>query len=157
MLDCCARLAGMTSRGGAAGQFLVFSAVGAVGTTAHYSVLILLHEFLAVSAVLASAVGFVIGGLVNYLLNYHVTFQSDASHGAAMLKFFLIAMVGFLLNIAAMWLMLQQFQMHYIGSQLVATGLVLAWGFAGNSLWTFSEARRQETEKRPEWRRQARD
>jgi len=141
IIDDSVRLAKITARSGVVGQFLVFSAVGVVGTTAHYFVLIMLHEFLGITPVIASAIGFIVGAFVNYLLNYHVTFQSDASHGAAIPKFYVIATVGFLLNIAVMWLMLQHFKMHYIGSQLVATGLVLAWGFAGNSVWTFNETK----------------
>ena len=138
IFDGSVRLAKTTARSGVAGQFLVFAAVGAVGTAAHYLVLVVLHEFLAVTPVVASAIGFAVGALVNYSLNYHVTFQSDAPHGAAMPRFYVIAIVGFLLNITVMWLMLQHFQLHYLGSQLVATALVLAWGFAGNSVWTFN-------------------
>jgi putative flippase GtrA len=153
MLDFSLRTARAAARRGVAGQFLVFSAVGAVGTTAHYCVLIVLHEFLAIAPVPASAVGFTVGALVNYALNYHVTFQSDAVHAAAMPKFYLIATVGFLLNIAVMWLMVRQLQVHYIAGQLVATGLVLAWGFAANSVWTFGEAKRRNTGTGTEWER----
>lgn len=131
------------ARSGVAGRFLVFSAVGIVGTIAHYSVLVVLHEFLGVGPVTASAAGFVAGAFVNYLLNYHVTFESDASHGSTITKFYLIATVGFLLNIAVMWLMVRRFDVQYVGSQLVATGVVLAWGFAANSVWTFSKTQQQ--------------
>jgi putative flippase GtrA len=141
LLDDSALLAKATARSSVAGRFLVFSAVGVVGTVAHYLVLVLLHEFLGIGPVIASALGFIVGALVNYLLNYHVTFQSNASHGAAAPRFYTIATVGFLLNVVVMWLMSQHFKIHYIGSQLVATGLVLAWGFAGNSVWTFGKAR----------------
>ena len=141
LIDDSFRLAQITTRCGVAGRFLVFSAVGAVGAAAHYLVLIVFHEFLDVNPVIASAMGSIVGAFVNYLLNYHVTFESDAAHGSVMPKFYLIATVGFLLNILIMWQMVRSFEIHYIGSQLVATGVVLAWGFAGNSIWTFNKTK----------------
>lgn len=135
------RLAKITTRSGVVERFLVFSAVGAVGATAHYLVLIVFHESLDVNPVIASAMGSIVGAFVNYLLNYHVTFESDVAHGLVIPKFYLIATVGFLLNIFIMWQMVHHFGIHYIGSQLVATGVVLAWGFAGNSIWTFNKTK----------------
>lgn len=157
IIDDSFRLAKTTARSGAAGRFLVFSAVGVVGTAAHYFVLIVLHEFLDLNPLIASAFGFILGALVNYSLNYHVTFESNASHGPAILKFYLIATVGFLLNMVIMWLMLHHFEMHYIVSQLFATGVVLVWGFLGNSLWTFSETKDRKLRIRSEWQRREKD
>jgi len=139
------RLAKITARGTSVGRFLVFSSVGMVGTAAHYLVLVVLHEILGVHPVMASAVGSIVGAFVNYLLNYHVTFESNASHGSAILKFYLIATIGFLLNIVIMWLMLDHFGMHYIVSQLIATSTVLVWGYSANSLWTFRDTKERKT------------
>lgn len=141
LIDGSFRFAKITTRGGVVGRFVVFSAVGAVGATAHYLVLIVFHESLDVNPVIASAMGSIVGAFVNYLLNYHVTFESDVAHGSVMPKFYLIATVGFLLNILIMWQMVRYFEIHYIASQLVATGVVLAWGFAGNSIWTFNKTK----------------
>jgi putative flippase GtrA len=134
------RLPKITVRRRVVDRFLAYSAVGIVGGTAHYLVLIVLHQFFHVSPVIASAMGFIVGAFVNYLLNFHVTFESDAAHKSVMPKFYLIATAGFLLNIFIMWQLVHHFEMHYIGSQLVATGVVLAWGFVGNSIWTFKKA-----------------
>jgi len=38
-----------------------------------------------------------------------------------------------------MWLAVEQWQLHYMISQLGATGMVLVWNFLGNRLWTFGE------------------
>jgi len=140
IIDDTIRLAYISTRRGVAGKLLVFSAVGAIGATAHYLVLIVVHESLGIHPVIASAIGAIAGAFVNYLLNYHVTFESDIAHEAVMPKFYLIATVGFLFNVLIMWLMVHQYEIHYVGSQLVATGVVLAWGFVGNSIWTFKKA-----------------
>jgi len=34
------------------------------------------------------------------------------------------------------------FQLHYLLVQVIATGLVLLWNFAGNRSWTFREKSR---------------
>ena len=141
IVDDIIRLAKISTRSGVAGRFLVFSAVGAVGAIAHYVVLIVFHESLGIHPVIASAIGSIAGAFVNYSLNYHVTFESNIAHGAVMPKFYLIATVGFLLNALIMWQMVHHFEIHYVVSQFVATGVVLVWGFAGNSIWTFHRTR----------------
>jgi putative flippase GtrA len=121
-------------------QFLRFTGVGAIGTAGHYMTLVLLVEAAGVDAVPASLAGFVVGALINYHLNRSYTFQSDVAHRIALPKFFTIAAIGALLNTMIMSLAVHQFDLHYLASQVLATGIVLVWGFLGNHLWTFSNA-----------------
>jgi putative flippase GtrA len=118
-------------------QFVSFTAVGAVGTAAHYSALIALVQFMHVSPVPSSGVGFVIGALVNYALNYRLTFRSKKLHRESMPKFFLVAMVGLVLNTAVMVFLVEILRLHYLVSQVLATGGVLVWNFTANRYWTF--------------------
>jgi putative flippase GtrA len=119
-------------------QFLGFAGVGAVGTAAHYLVLIGLVQGSGTNAVPASVAGFVVGALVNYTLNYHVIFRSDKSHLTAASKFMAIALVGLLLNTAIVWFAVNTLGIHYLVSQILATALVLVWNYAGNRIWTFA-------------------
>jgi len=121
-------------------QFLRFAGVGAIGTTGHYITLVLLVEVMNIDAVPASLAGFVVGALINYKLNRSYTFRSDVSHSIALPKFFTIAAAGALLNTVIMSLAINHFKLHYFLSQILATGVVLVWGFLGNRLWTFSNA-----------------
>ena len=50
-------------------QFIFFSAIGAVGTAGQYAILLLLVEGLSQPPVLASTLGFIVGALINYILN----------------------------------------------------------------------------------------
>jgi putative flippase GtrA len=118
-------------------QFLSFTAVGAVGTAAHYSTLIALVQLVHVHPVPSSAVGFTVGALVNYSLNYRVTFRSTKLHWDSMPKFFLVAIVGLALNTGIMALLTGPLAMHYLVAQIIATATVLAWTFTANRLWTF--------------------
>ena len=121
-------------------QFLRFTGVGAIGTTGHYITLVLLVEVMGIDAVPASLTGFVVGALINYHLNRTYTFRSDVSHRIALPKFFTIAAAGALLNTLIMSLAINQLNLHYFLSQIMATGIVLIWGFLGNRLWTFNGA-----------------
>jgi putative flippase GtrA len=75
-------------------KLIKFSAVGALGTLAHYSVLVSLVQLLSVNVLVASSTGAIVGALVNYFLNYKWTFNSNKRHSEAMAKFFVTA-VGF--------------------------------------------------------------
>ncbi len=125
-------------------QFFLFAMVGAVGTAGHYLTLILLVELAGMSAVWATTAGFMVGALMNYFLNYHLTFQSDKAHREAMLKFFIVAIVGAAINMMIMFLGVDVLALFYIFAQLAASFVVLLWTFAANKLWTFSENLQQQ-------------
>jgi len=128
-------------------QFIRFAGVGVVGTVVHYSVLIISVQFLRVPPVPASVMGFVLGGIVNYYLNYRITFRSNKKHYETFSKFFSIAFVGLLFNTVLMALFAEILNWHYLISQIMTTGLVLLWNFAGNKLWTFREKQEQITKE----------
>lgn len=127
----------MIRRSPLAHQFGRFLLVGGVATATHYCVLVLAVELFDTRPVFASGVGFLAGAIVNYLLNRHFTFRSDALHSAALPRFFVIAGVGLALNQGLMHVLSTRLGWPYLLAQVVATGLVLLWNFAGNSLWTF--------------------
>ena len=118
---------------------LQFSGVGIIGTLVHYSVLIFLVHVLAINAVEASSAGFIAGALTNYLLNYRYTFASKKRHQEAMTKFFIVALIGLFFNGLIMSFCTHSLQLHYLVSQVIATGLVLLWNFTANHKWTFHE------------------
>jgi len=116
-------------------QFVLFSSVGAVGTGGHFAVLYLLVQELSADPVKASMTGFLTGALINYWLNYHITFKSSHSHFTSLPKFLTIALAGFFLNALVMAQATEHF--HYLLSQVFATSLVLVWNFLCNRFWTF--------------------
>ena len=120
-------------------KLIKFSAVGALGTLAHYSVLIFLVQLLSVNVLVASSIGAVVGALVNYFLNYKWTFNSNKRHSEAMVKFFAVAVVGFIMNGLFMMLFTEVLIFHYLIAQIITTGIVLFWNFLANHYWTFDE------------------
>ena len=117
-------------------RFLLYALVGAVGTLAHYAVLVTTVSLHWLDPVTASVTGAVVGAIVNYFLNVRYTFKS-ASNGPAMLKFAVTAALGAVLNGALMKLLTDSADLHYLLAQLVATAVVLLLTYIINLLWTF--------------------
>lgn len=120
-------------------RFIRFSGVGVIGTAAHYAVLILLVQLIAINPVVASSLGALLGALVNYHLNYHYTFQSSKRHREALTKFMVVAVTAFFLNALMMYAFVTILQWHYLLAQILTTGLVFLWTFLANLMWSFRE------------------
>ena len=120
-------------------QFLRFAGAGAIGTVVQYVVLIVLVQLAWSGAVAASFIGFVCGALVNYFLSHRYVFSSNLPHREAVFKFFIVAVVGLGINTMIMAAGVHILNFHYLLVQVIATGLVLLWNFAGNKSWTFRE------------------
>jgi putative flippase GtrA len=122
-----------------ASQFLAFASAGGIGTAAHYLLLLALVMGWAVNPVLASALGFLAGLLVNYLLSHHWVFRSRRRHLETAFKFLVIAGAGLALNTGLMQIAISMAGIHYLLAQVLATAVVLLWNFAGNRFWTFAD------------------
>jgi putative flippase GtrA len=116
---------------------LSFLSVGALSTGLQYLILVAAVEFLGWPPPAASSVGFCLSAMVNYWLNYHVTFNSRASHATAVSRFVLVAIIGLLINAGAMLVLDTALGLHYLLAQILATCLTVAWTFAASHYWTF--------------------
>jgi putative flippase GtrA len=125
------------------GRFASFALVGLAATALQYVILVLSVERLALSPVVGSSLGFVTSAGFNYWLNYHFTFRSRNPHVGAAGRFALVALSGLGLNALVMLLLGHVLGLKYIVAQLIATALVLAWNFLGNSVWTFAQRRKR--------------
>lgn len=119
-------------------QFLMFAGIGAIGTIGHYTTLIVLVQFWRVDPVAASSFGFIVGAVINYILNYQFTFESDKRHSEAITKFFIVATIGAGINGFIMYIGVENTNINYMLVQIFATGIVLLWNFIVNKLWTFA-------------------
>ncbi len=118
-------------------RFLTFAAVGLVGTAAHYATLTGLVELGGVAPVKGSVAGFLVGAVVNYILNYRVTFHSGKRHREALTKFLAVAGSGFVLNALLMTLLVDSLGVQYMLAQIGVTGFLVFWHYALNAIWTF--------------------
>lgn len=118
-------------------RFLHYTGAGAIGTLAHYFILIVLKETLGINVHFSTAFGFMVGAVVNYQINRRITFRDSIPQSFAFARFLIIATVGGLINSLVVWLLLDNLRLHYLLAQVAATGVVLFWGFFANMIWTF--------------------
>jgi putative flippase GtrA len=117
-------------------RFALYAAVGAVGTGAHYSVLVATVWLGWLAPVAGSACGAVVGATVNFLLNARLTFRSRASIGSAV-RFVLTAALAAGANALAMALLVGPLAVPWLLAQVLVTASLLLLTFLVNSLWTF--------------------
>jgi putative flippase GtrA len=119
-------------------QFLRFALVGTMATVTTYAVLIVGVERLHVNAVTASVVGYMLGIIVNYILNYQYTFASAQQHRVVLPRFLLVMLIGMLVNAAVMYAGINWLGIHYMLAQLAAVAVVFMISFTANRTWAFA-------------------
>jgi putative flippase GtrA len=118
-------------------KLLRFVIVGGIATLIQYFTLIGSVERWHWNAVLASSVGYLLGAIANYLLNYYFTFRSDNRHGVAATRFTIVAAAGLALNALLMEWLWEKLRLPYILAQILATVGTLIWNYWANSRWSF--------------------
>jgi putative flippase GtrA len=118
-------------------EFLKFANSGAVGTIVHYCLLWGLVDLLNVNPVAGSAVGALAGSLVNYLLNYHWTFNSQLPHSHTLPRFMAIALFSLILNTLLMVILMSLSKLHYLVAQLFVTAICLMVNYFASRFWAF--------------------
>jgi putative flippase GtrA len=124
-------------------RFLLYAAAGAVGTAAHYTVLVTAVSMQWLAPVGASMCGALVGAGVNFLLNARLTFRARASWAAAW-RFAATAGAAAAANGIAMALLTGWLHAPYMAAQVFVTAGLLALTFSINSLWTFRSGTRQD-------------
>jgi putative flippase GtrA len=125
-------------------QVSSFLLVGGVATLAQYAVMIGLKELAHAPIIPATLTGYVIGGVVNYILNRRHTFDSDRSHTEAGWRFALVVTFGFFLTWVLMRFLTGDLAIPYILAQMFTTGVAMVINFSAHRFWTFRGAARPE-------------
>jgi len=122
------------------GRFFTFAFVGSVGTAIQYTALGIGTMMGSSHPVTGSVVGYALGSVVNYLLNYRFTFQSKAPHSQSATKYFSILAVGWVINLCLMSLFVVSFGWGHWISQVITTTIGLIWNYTGSHHWAFRSA-----------------
>ncbi len=115
-----------------------YAGVGVVATAVHYALLGALVEGAAWAPGPAAFCGAVLGAVVAYLGNRHLTFtRSSATHARAAPRFAVVAALGsvgngLLVGAGA------ELGLHYLLAQVLATVVVMAVTYHANRWWTFA-------------------
>ena len=113
-----------------------FVLVGAAATALQYVIVLASVELGSMLPATASAFGFAISAVFNYLANRRLTFDSDASHRVAVPRFAAMVRIGLVVTWLCMRL-LTSLRWHYLPSQVLTTAIVLLINFQLASRWVF--------------------
>lgn len=120
-----------------AAQFLQFSVLGLVGTAVQYGILALGVGQFKADPVVSSTIGFVAGAIANFFLAHFLIFSNTLPIWNTAWRFGVVVSVGMVLNAAIMYWLVTDVKLHYFLAQVLSTGAVLIWNFAGNKWWSF--------------------
>jgi putative flippase GtrA len=86
---------------------------------------------------MASTIGAAVGALVNYFLNYHITFKSITDHFSGMTKYFIVAVAAIFLNFIIMSFLVVNLQINYMIVQIFSSMITLSLAYVINARWSF--------------------
>lgn len=120
-------------------QLMRFGVVGVLAMCVHLLVVALLVP-LGLVPLLANIVGFLVAFQVSYFGHARWTFNVSAPNNKRhQIKFFSVAVLGFLLNEASYSVLLQLLHMHYLLTLAIVLFGVAVVTFVLSKLWAFRE------------------
>lgn len=119
-------------------QFFKFALVGALNTSIHFLVFLLLLRLVGMNYIVASVIGYCMGLLNSYFMNRHWTFQSrDFRMGPEFARFTLINVLALAVNTFSLGVFVGLWHLGPELGQVPAIGLSMGVNFLGNRYWAF--------------------
>lgn len=119
-------------------QFFTFGLVGFSGLVVDFGITWLAREKLQWNSYVANGFGFVFGVVNNYFFNRLFTFQNqDPNVGKQFFSFFIIAIIGFFISTAFLYLLQKYTRLHFYVAKFAVTAIVFFWNYTINSLFVF--------------------
>lgn len=116
-------------------QMFRYLFVGGVSFVADYTVLFLLKEFCALHYLLAAALAFCAGIIINFILTKLLVFQVVMQNKIRERTIFaLICLAGLLYTEGIMFILTDLLGAHYLISKIAATVIVFFWNFFAKKL-----------------------
>ncbi|GAA0727688.1 GtrA family protein [Clostridium malenominatum] len=119
-------------------RFLKFSIVGGVNTLISLWIFYILNKLLGLNPLVSSAIGYICGMLNSYILNKKWTFKDTNSKPLLQLiKFSLVNAISLGINLLAMYVLVHNFNIDSMISQVFATGFSTISNYIGSKIFVF--------------------
>ncbi len=120
-------------------KFIKFSLVGFSGVFVDFGTTFICKEILKIQKYVANTCGFTLAATTNYFMNRLWTFHStNPNIMQEFTRFFIIALIGLVMNLLIIWAMSGKFKVNFYVSKLIATLVVTLWNFLINAYYTFA-------------------
>ena len=122
-------------------EFIKFAIVGLLGTIINLAILYSFTEFFGIFYLYSAIVAFIVAATTNYIFNKTWTFKERLREniGRKYIQFFIVSVVGLIVNLGFLYLFTEYFKLYYIVSQIIAILIGFIINFIGNKIWTFSK------------------
>lgn len=118
-------------------QFVKFGVVGASGLVVNFVIAHVLQKTTNLSGFMDFAIGFMTGGVSNYLLNRIWTFRSNRHPLLEGMQFLLVSLVALLLG-KVVFMLADHYEFHHFTmTWFIATAAGVFINFFLNKYWTF--------------------
>ena len=114
-------------------QFFRYLFVGGFAAVINIGSLYIFKEFLHLHYLIANILGFILGLLTNYMLSKWLVFAKEKNMNSIIefIVYAIIGVIGLGLDTLFMWIFTDIFNMFYMLSKIISTGLVFIWNFFG--------------------------
>lgn len=117
-------------------QLFRYVFVGGIAFVADWGMMVFLHEAIHTNVYIATAIAFVFGLIVNFVLSKIFVFQEASERTGTAGEFIaygIIGVVGLLFTEVIMWLLLK-IGVLYMIAKIVAAAIVLIWNFVARKI-----------------------
>jgi putative flippase GtrA len=115
---------------------------GGAAVAVHMALLFALVECLGTDETAATSAGFVLGSVVNYLLQYHFVFGATCRHLNSFFRYGAVTLTMLGVNAIVFRVLIEGVGMWYMLAQAMATGMVFVLNFLVNRSFTFAGGNR---------------
>ena len=117
-------------------QLFRYVFVGGLAFVADWAMLVFLHEVAGVNVYVATAIAFIFGLIVNFILSKKLVFQKDCEKTGKLgefLSYGIIGVLGLLFTEVIMWVLIK-IGIIYLIDKIIAAAIVLMWNFVARKL-----------------------
>lgn len=114
-----------------------YATVGATSAVVDFGALFILTDLANIHYLASATIAFILAALVNYTLNRIWTFKSSGKRRKQLPVFFIIAILGLIINNNIMYFSVEHMDLHYLWAKVFAAAIVTFWNFFGNKYLTF--------------------
>lgn len=120
-------------------EFLRYFIVGGIAFVADFSLLYIFATFTEMHYLIANALAFCAGLIINYILSITWVFSKRKleCRKKEFTIFLLVGLVGLLLNELILWLLMEYAMLYLMYSKLIATAVVFFWNFIARKILLF--------------------
>lgn len=118
-------------------NFIKFAIVGVVNTLLNFVIFAIL-SFSGVHYIIANVIAYTVATANSYFWNSRWVFNhSGGFKSKASMKFFMLNLVGLILNTSIMFVLVEVFDVMEILALVFATGIVMIFNYIFNKIWVF--------------------